>query len=625
MLDERAWAIDELVAALDAEGLIEPLGVPADRVASWLLSQLADQDGVWISQHRVVAKLDVVLSGSVFTHRVTQAELDAGMLDAHPDFAVLAWDEVDALRLGDGLLDVTEAAIDEGAAEAGSLVGPDGWLDGLEPGDLVAVWRVGHEARLERIDEPASDADEVRALRQAFGFDVEDGHDEDDAVAETVADLVVDAMCENAAIFRRPVRPLAELLADAGLSYEGEWCGPAGADWVPPAIADEMDDFEYITSRYDLDECCLESIDDAMAAWNALVTATDAAAATDAIDWARVADALGHGEVAAAFADIVLRDRDEPPALYDDFIGALTQRAPRSAAITGYLTARKFELLGETLLAESALHAATQGDPHFAPAVEDLAWYVADRGDADRAVQLLRRVGLDDDHPEVSYLESMRPRRNVVGRNERCPCGSGRKYKDCCARNPRLPLVERVDWLHHKLWRFAMRPQREDILIGITAVASLNGANFEDVIESGVPFDLAAFDAGIATEFLAQRGVLLPDDERELLASWVAQPRALYEVVDVAVDDSGECTLTLCDTRDSSMVTVSELVDEDDAYAPGDLVYARVVDIAGRHEFIGVPLTADAERRSSLESLAASDPTEVQLAMWLTGMEPPEK
>ena len=25
-----------------------------------------------------------------------------------------------------------------------------------------------------------------------------------------------------------------------------------------------------------------------------------------------------------------------------------------------------------------------------------------------------------------------------IGRNERCPCGSGRKYKHCCARNPQV-------------------------------------------------------------------------------------------------------------------------------------------------------------------------------------------
>ncbi|MCB2216786.1 MAG: SEC-C domain-containing protein [Desulfobulbaceae bacterium] len=28
-----------------------------------------------------------------------------------------------------------------------------------------------------------------------------------------------------------------------------------------------------------------------------------------------------------------------------------------------------------------------------------------------------------------------------IGRNERCPCGSGKKYKHCCARSPRTPVA----------------------------------------------------------------------------------------------------------------------------------------------------------------------------------------
>ena len=27
------------------------------------------------------------------------------------------------------------------------------------------------------------------------------------------------------------------------------------------------------------------------------------------------------------------------------------------------------------------------------------------------------------------------PRHDVVGRNDPCPCGSGKKYKKCCGRN----------------------------------------------------------------------------------------------------------------------------------------------------------------------------------------------
>ncbi len=47
-------------------------------------------------------------------------------------------------------------------------------------------------------------------------------------------------------------------------------------------------------------------------------------------------------------------------------------------------------------------------------------------------------IGFEPDKPEdISDLEKMlnptQPKRSVkIGRNEPCPCGSGKKYKKCC-------------------------------------------------------------------------------------------------------------------------------------------------------------------------------------------------
>src|SRR5690606_23360161 len=190
-------------------------------------------------------------------------------------------------------------------------------------------------------------------------------------------------MCADTELFRRPVRPLGELLADAGLEADGDWCGPAGVDWLGPAARGEMSELARIAHRYDLDECCLHAFSVTMEAWNDLITATSPDPAIDSIDWEVVAAALAHGYAAPAFVDYVLRDRDEVPERFDDFVGALRQAGARqSAAAIGYLTARKFELLGETLVAEQALLDATATDPHYEPAVQELSWYASDRGDA---------------------------------------------------------------------------------------------------------------------------------------------------------------------------------------------------------------------------------------------------
>lgn len=662
LLDERPRRVDEIAADLEAQGLFDPLDLPSDDVLDVVYDVIDDINGIWISPQEIVVKLGTLLSGAVFTHRVTQSELERGMLDAHPDFAAVAWHEVEPWRLGDGLLDLALPELDEGAAEFGSLIGPDGWLDGFEPGDLVALRCTDGEARVERIDEAelASDADLVEALRGAFAYegvegeaddeadraeaaddpdadrtegaddpdddqdvDRDDEHDGDDGevLGEAIAALVFDVMCADAEAFRRPVRPLGELLADAGLEAVGDWCGPVGTDWLAPAAGHEVSELARVANRYDLEDCCLHELYVTLEAWNELVTATDPHDATDNIEWDLVVAALAHGYAAAAFADYVLRANEELPERFDDFVGALRLVGERQfAAAIDYVTARKFEQLGETVLAEQALLDAAAADPHYEPAVQDLAWYASDRGDAERAVLLLRRVGFTDDDADVDFLSSMRPRRNVAGRNERCPCGSGRKYKDCCARNPRLSLEDRADWLLFKLSQYMRRPRSEPIVRWLAAVTAPDDEAFPRVYQSDAPVDLAVFDGGMGAEFLAQRGALLPDEDRALLESWLAQPRKLFEVAEVEASAYDGRTLVLRDTTDSSSVTVTAPADQH--CEPGDLMWARVVAVGDRNRLVGVPLVASPDERPLLEELVASEPQVMQLAMWLGGVRP---
>ncbi len=48
----------------------------------------------------------------------------------------------------------------------------------------------------------------------------------------------------------------------------------------------------------------------------------------------------------------------------------------------------------------------------------------------DRCLSQVRRDGL-----AKSYRQSRTVRREKVGRNDPCPCGSGKKYKACCGKN----------------------------------------------------------------------------------------------------------------------------------------------------------------------------------------------
>ncbi len=55
---------------------------------------------------------------------------------------------------------------------------------------------------------------------------------------------------------------------------------------------------------------------------------------------------------------------------------------------------------------------------------------------------------------EVYPYATHRPR-PTVGRNDRCPCGSGKKYKACHLGTESFPLEDRAPWLSDKVLRFA--------------------------------------------------------------------------------------------------------------------------------------------------------------------------
>jgi hypothetical protein len=115
-----------------------------------------------------------------------------------------------------------------------------------------------------------------------------------------------------------------------------------------------------------------------------------------------------------------------------------------------------------------------------------------------------------------------------TGRNQQCPCGSGRKYKACCLAKDREggthPLTDRAPALYAMLASYAQRGRADQVTRRISACAI--GAPHAAMLA----LDLAIFDGGIARQFLASRGHLLRPDERELLEDWLTRPVDMYEV-----------------------------------------------------------------------------------------------
>jgi hypothetical protein len=609
-------AIDEALTAgplslADLTGRLASLGllgdiVDADAQVDEVLWALENHPMVWVTAGDRVGLLEPALDGAVFTHRLRADEIDHRMIDATPDFEPLDFDREAPLTSSGKPVERVFDHDDPHAAEEGSLVGPEGWLDGFRAGELVALRRSGGEVTVERADDVSDGDVAAAALRRAFDARVDRA-----GVGDLIAAVALDALVEDPTLFRSPLPPLGDLLAMAGLSCQREWTGPADVEWVPGFVAAHEDELDVLAERYLLDDCCVELLVAALDVWNEYVLAPDAEH-----PWRDVGRALAHGWVAAAFADYLLGVRTEPRPQLDGFAVALSSQPERTAkAVAAYLLARNLERSDDVLAAEAALEGAVRHDPAYEPALEDLAWHAADRGDADRALNLLRRAGAEQDDPQVELLEAMRPVRNAAGRNERCPCGSGRKYKDCCQRSGRRPLADRVDWLQHKLWSFTLRPHRQHVALSLTAVlaGSMDDDDLDDVLESGLSMDLAAFEAELAGAFLRERGPLLPEDERAVLATWLEQPRVLWEVVEPV---GAAAVVRRIDTGE--LATVKGLAEG----RAGDVFLVRVAPFADHAIAVGVPILVPAEVLPSAEALVAARPDPWQIAGWWAGVAP---
>ncbi|MBS2964847.1 SEC-C domain-containing protein [Actinocrinis puniceicyclus] len=202
----------------------------------------------------------------------------------------------------------------------------------------------------------------------------------------------------------------------------------------------------------------------------------------------------------------------------------------RAAALL--LRARVAEGGGRAESARALVTEALDLEPKLLPAVRDAAEYALCAGDWARAWRLASSISEDSIAANVlPCLEDLRRAPMVSGRpgrNQPCPCGSGRKYKGCCeakdAAAAEHPLSDRAVALYAMIATYAQRGARSEVHDRLLAHA------LGEVGAASMCLDLAILDGGAAERFLAERGFLLRDDERELLGRWLSTPMDLYEV-----------------------------------------------------------------------------------------------
>ncbi len=194
-----------------------------------------------------------------------------------------------------------------------------------------------------------------------------------------------------------------------------------------------------------------------------------------------------------------------------------------------------------------------------------------------------------------------------IGRNDPCPCGSGKKYKQCCANSPadfveperkgHAGAVERaIDWLmnkHRKAVSVAiaemlfdeLSPDEEGALRTQDAETwnsiQLNATEWllaeGEILVHGEPKPVSEY-------LLGQGGPLFTVDQRRWITQLAERPLRLYDVTDVVPGQQ----LTLCDSLDAEAAPI--LVREksgSQAAMLGIQIGVRIMEVDGHYELSG--------------------------------------
>lgn len=604
-LSEGPLAVEELAHRAVRAGLVpdgaDDEGIePEDHIDA-----LIDRsDGYWTIDARpddglVVSVRTFIETGMTFTHRVTAAELDAEALDEMPDLSVLLWECRDGLALDDG-----SGSIGTNYEQMANprIDGPLGWIEAVHPGELLVFTRTDGVVSVEVIDEDelGDGLAEMEALTDAASGWIGDGRGSEEVP------VVMEAMARNPSLFRKPVPPVGELLSAIGLERRGiEW-GWAAEEWQTRQER-AADDDSRVRRLYGFDGCCDRAYDRVMEAFRAHL-------AGDEVDGRALADHLAHGAVVAAF----VHSHAQTLTLAERFASALAETT------TGRHAAPALTLLGLSRLraadaerAYEALDAAVRADADFPAASGALALLELDRGNLSSAHALAMRAGVDPGL--VEWIGNERARqselRPAAGRNDPCPCGSGKKFKRCCAPGGPVTLAQRVPFVLQRMAHYATGPEGHDTMFGLALSAA---GGHDDVIEAirrflDDPFlvDVAVHEGGLGEEYADQRGPLLAPDEVGLLEQVLDEPRRLWEITGVVEGES----LTLRDTASGDELTVVEHSGSEGREV-GELLLTRATVVDGEAMLFGVPLLVPLRERDRVLRMLDGWVDADSVAMW---------
>lgn len=357
-------------------------------------------------------------------------------------------------------------------------------------------------------------------------------------------DIAVPSVCANdPQVLRTPRAPFTELLPRLGFAVQDQWLAEEGFDFAARRVELQAG---RIAELHRLEPHEGRAVGALVDGYRELA---DGRALGEPDSLCEVLGLLADPGVAAAVLAETIGGHSRDPAALRSLAETYEPRASHAARVgLRWLRAKAIERLGAVAEAETELHAAVTLDPNWPLALEDLARYESDRGDANRALALLHRGGVEagDELLELLAPFESTPRTDI-GRNEQCWCGSGRKYKKCHLNKAEFALPERAGWLYAK----AARQIRDGHTTQMAELAELRGQHWEsayrmlDALQDPLLESAMLFEGGVLETFLEHRLHLLPEDERLLAQQWLLSTRSIFEVTHVVPGEG----FTARDTR----------------------------------------------------------------------------
>ena len=609
---------DELIEAI----AMNAQGGGATAIRSMAV-RILQHDMAFAESGEGVSYVPALAEATTWTIRVDAADSERGFVRMHPSLSPLGWwliengaDLVGADGEVIGPITTDGAWIDEDEPDVDVVLGPPGWLDAATDGWMALTVRSEQLHRARCDSPPTPTARQIAAIRTGFdrSAETEEAVLFDDATAEltfgsTNTAVLAALVADREAFVESPVPFLPDLFSAAGLETHHRDVAAAGFDWD---ALDERRHRNRLHAFYGLGERQIDALTLIGGAFGLHTEEQDAALGPteDERDAAAhmMAALFDMDDVAESFwIDTLTRGADVEQI--ELFVDAISSRLPEAEPWgLGWIKSQCLAANGDERGRVELVDRLVDAECDFAPLLIEAAAIVSDRGDARTAVQLLTRAGVtaddlyDEDDgdwlgpegneallllQEIWAYAQRRPKARV-GRNEPCPCGSGRKYKACHLGNERHELGDRSSWLYDKAERY-VRATHSELLTDLGhELAEGSFVTARELASSPLVLDLALHEEGVFTEFIDARGWLLPDDEPILAAQWMLVDRGVFEVVEV-YDDG----LQLRDIGRGGTITVTN-THASDATRPGMHLLGRPLPVGDTHRafsgFVSVPL-----------------------------------